>query len=288
MLLGVACRTGAPLDLDLPPLVWRALCGAPAREADWADVDARGCAALAALDAAEDTATEEERDALLPHAWAAPRLDGALLHLAPNGDADAGVRWEDRRAYVAAARAARAAQLSPQLAAMRAGLASVLPGALLPLLPPRELARRACGSPDVNVAALRASATYAGVRYDEPHIAHFWAALESFTPRQRRAFLRFAWGRARLPPPGSAAAARGLELQPLARAQGADPDAYLPVAHTCFFAVELPRYSSAAVMARRLLYACEEGVAIDIDHAVRDARAWGDAGGDDAGGAADA
>ncbi len=41
-------------------------------------------------------------------------------------------------------------------------------------------------------------------------------------------------------------------------------------------------------MARRLLYACEEGVAIDIDHAVRDARAWGDAGADDAGGAADA
>ena len=53
-----------------------------------------------------------------------------------------------------------------------------------------------------------------------------------------------------------------------------NPDNYLPVSHTCFFSVELPRYSSAAVMRSRLLYACAEGVAIDADHAERDAAAW--------------
>lgn len=48
-------------------------------------------------------------------------------------------------------------------------------------------------------------------------------------------------------------------------------------AHTCFFSVELPRYSSEAVMRERLLYACAEGVAIDADWAVRDASAWAEA-----------
>ena len=64
-------------------------------------------------------------------------------------------------------------------------------------------------------------------------------------------------------------------LQPLLRTAGS-PDAYLPVAHTCFFSLELPRYSSLEVTRARLMYAVSEGVAIDTDHAVRDARAWRD------------
>ena len=46
---------------------------------------------------------------------------------------------------------------------------------------------------------------------------HFWDVLESFTLEQRRQFLRFVWGRGRLPPGGEA---RCLELQPLARTVG--------------------------------------------------------------------
>jgi len=52
-------------------------------------------------------------------------------------------------------------------------------------------------------------------------------------------------------------------------------DAYLPVAHTCYFSLELPCYSSAEVMRRRLEYAMTEGVAIDLDHTVAaTAAAW--------------
>ena len=45
--------------------------------------------------------------------------------------------------------------------------------------------------------------------------------------------------------------------------------------------MELPRYTSAAVMRERLLYACAEGVAIDADWAVRDASAWAETPADD-------
>jgi hypothetical protein len=52
-------------------------------------------------------------------------------------------------------------------------------------------------------------------------------------------------------------------------------DAYLPVAHTCYFSLELPCYSSVEVMRRRLEYAMTEGVAIDLDHTVAaTAAAW--------------
>jgi hypothetical protein len=51
-------------------------------------------------------------------------------------------------------------------------------------------------------------------------------------------------------------------------------DAYLPVAHTCYFSLELPCYSSAEVTRRRLEYAMTEGVAIDLDHTVAATAAW--------------
>ena len=45
-----------------------------------------------------------------------------------------------------------------------------------------------------------------------------------------------------------------------------NPDSYLPQAHTCFFSMELPEYSSEQVMRERLLYAITECVAIDTDY----------------------
>ena len=60
----------------------------------------------------------------------------------------------------------------------------------------------------------------------------------------------------------------------------AHPDAAYPVAHTCFFSLELPAYSSAAICHDRMLYAITNCNAIDIDTttAARENRdqAWDD------------
>lgn len=54
------------------------------------------------------------------------------------------------------------------------------------------------------------------------------------------------------------------------------------MAHTCYFSLELPRYSSVEVMRRRLEYAMTEGVAIDLDHTVAaTTAAWADPVSDD-------
>lgn len=44
------------------------------------------------------------------------------------------------------------------------------------------------------------------------------------------------------------------------------PDNYLPVSHTCFFELELPRYSSVSVMRERLRYSIMNCAAIDTDN----------------------
>jgi len=44
-----------------------------------------------------------------------------------------------------------------------------------------------------------------------------------------------------------------------------NPDATLPTAHTCFFALDLPKYSSYEVMKEKLKYAIVNCQAIDTD-----------------------
>lgn len=45
----------------------------------------------------------------------------------------------------------------------------------------------------------------------------------------------------------------------------AEPDIMLPVAHTCFFSIELPKYSSNEILRDKLKYAITHCQAIDTD-----------------------
>ncbi len=100
---------------------------------------------------------------------------------------------------------------------------------------------------------------------------------EDFTPVERALFVRFVWGRSRLPLRASQFRHR-FKLQAFHRPRPPQPqqarededgdgdDQYLPVAHTCFFALDLPSYSSRAVCADRLRYAIHHCSSIDLDN----------------------
>ena len=116
-----------------------------------------------------------------------------------------------------------------------------------------------------------------GVKESDPHIRFFWAVLESFSEEERRQFLRFAWGRERLPQekdfledmkifPNLRYVVRynlmtyvtdpNCNLRP-------NPDNQLPHAETCFFNVSLPKYTSEEVLRARLLMAITSTQAMD-------------------------
>ena len=76
-----------------------------------------------------------------------------------------------------------------------------------------------------------------------------WSALKKFSDADKRLFLRFVWGRSSLPA-GPTGLTQKFKIQS-AVGEGAetDPDSYLPKAHTCFFSLNLPRYTSEQVTA---------------------------------------
>ena len=151
-----------------------------------------------------------------------------------------------------------------------------------------------CGPQHVDIALLRRCTEYGSeadrsIGVESPEVQIFWDALESFDEAQRQAFLRFVWGRSRLPrraadfqqpfnirrmplaAEAEAKAEAGEEegkREDGTRGPGAAGDReskqqqqqqqlplLLPKAFTCFFRLDLPGYISVEQCSRSLLYA---------------------------------
>lgn len=84
--------------------------------------------------------------------------------------------------------------------------------------------------------------------------------METLTEEERSLYLKFVWGRSRLP----------INLENLSRKHsieyysGRAADS-LPISHTCFFRIDLPAYSSEEILKQRLLYAINFCGDIDAD-----------------------
>ena len=147
--------------------------------------------------------------------------------------------------------------------ALLQGLSYMVPQRLLPLFSWQQLELLTCGSADIDVDLLRSRTKYGvGVSPNQRHVRYLWRTLRRFSPENRALFLRFVWGRTRLPAtPGEWGDVRFT----LHTRHCSSPDANYPVAHTCFFSLELPAYSSLAVCIERLTYAITNCQNIDID-----------------------
>jgi len=201
--------------------------------------------------------------------WSTRVTGGALVELRPGGAAMA-VQPSEARAWAQSVEWARLHEADRALFAIRDGLASVVPAAVLPLLTGEELEAAICGRAEIDLSLLAANTEYdEDVPPDSDHVKRFWRVLESFDHDERAAFLRFVWARSRLP-----AAA---DFQQKFKLQGSvgdgpktSPDSWLPKAHTCFFSLNLPRYSSDEVMAKQLRYAIFNCIEMDADFKLAD------------------
>lgn len=271
-IMGGAFRSEEPLDLFLPPLVWRYLCAYPITETEVEQVDsicvqcvrefrklAPSSAAESAGDAGDEGGPAELFDDVFGEDYFVTQLSDHSTKELVEGGARVRVTLPRSREYAEALLQARVHEFDVQLRKMREGLLSVVPEVAVLLLTPEELEGRVCGQADYKPEELRKGATYEGLTSEDRRVQLLWKALEAATPLQRRLFLRFVSGRDRLP----------VKLRVLPLTTQADPDTVLPRAATCFFAVELPDYSSLEVMKRKLFYCIENCADMDTDFNAR-------------------
>jgi len=121
-----------------------------------------------------------------------------------------------------------------------------------------------CGSPDVPLYLLKSVCTHKGISPNDDLAKWLWEVLESFSNEERSLFLRFVWGRTRLPRTLADFRGRDFVVQVCSVCEWSGgiftshiwfkifqqvpdkyhpPDHYLPESYTCFFMLKLPRYS---------------------------------------------
>ena len=259
-LMGMVMRNGELLHLDLSPVVWKLLGGEPVaapEDLEAVDVEiARSLRLLRAMGREEfDAAFADHLD------FTCVATDGRTVELVPGG-AQRTVGYDDRVEYARLVEQYRLREFDAQAAALRAGLATIVPARLLALFTWEEIEVMVCGLRQVDVGLLRQVTEYSsGVRPEDPHVQYLWQVLEEWTDEERSMFIRFCWGRSRLPLRAEDFPQR-FKIQCFGRAPA---DNYLPVAHTCFFSLELPAYSSLEVCRRKLTLAISACSEIDAD-----------------------
>ncbi|KAL8008320.1 putative vacuolar protein sorting-associated protein [Plasmopara halstedii] len=264
-LAGVAVRTKTPLDLNLAPAVWKLLVG---QQVTRHDIEAihHGCFqvvdTIANLDA--HGITEPMFDEIVDASFTVLSSTRETVELVPGGK-HLHVTWDDREDYAHAVEMYRLAEFTPVCRDILRGMATILPASTLSILSWHELRTLVCGKASVDIALLRRRTVYGdGCHATDPHITYFWDVLAKFSEEQKSSFLRFVWGRSRLPT-HAADFTQDFKIAGLPRAVGR-ADMYLPIAHTCFFSIDLPAYSCKEVMHDKLVYAITHCQSIDADN----------------------
>ncbi|KDO27055.1 hypothetical protein SPRG_07766 [Saprolegnia parasitica CBS 223.65] len=267
-LIGMAVRHGLQMGLDVPSVVWRPLVGLPLHVAHLREIDV---VAANMLEQVQDDALKGE-----PLVFTTHLSDGTEVPLLPDGDARL-VDSSNRAEYVELSLRKRLNESSPQLQALRDGLASVLPMELTGLFTAREFEVLVCGRRQVDVNLLQQCTEYEDVDPQSNHIQFFWQVLHEMSNEDRTLFLRFVWARSRMPNSAKEFPMNFKIQAPHDQGARQTPDAYLPHAQTCFFSLSLPAYSTKEILRVKLLYAIQNSPNMDADVRLHNAEGWADA-----------
>jgi hypothetical protein len=262
-LMGLSLRTRDLFNVHLPSMVWKALLGQPLTLDDIQGVDVLSANILRDLlaDDKKNTPVELYNTEMQWCKFSAMCADGVVRPLCPDGETKS-LTYENRHEYASLLLTFRLNEFKVQTAAIRRGLGKVIPLNSLGLFSWRELETMVCGLAfgTDSVALLKSETVYNSCSPTDQHIVWFWDILENdFTNEQRALYLTFVWGRSRLP---STAAEFSSKHHIACRGGGSDA---FPLAHTCFFTLDLPIYTDRAVMAQRLATAISMCGAIDAD-----------------------
>ncbi|XP_015429351.1 PREDICTED: LOW QUALITY PROTEIN: E3 ubiquitin-protein ligase HERC2 [Dufourea novaeangliae] len=261
IVMGIAIRTGSPLSLNLAEPVWKQLAGSSLTPADLTEVDRDYVPGLLCI---RDMDPDEKVFQTLEMPFSTP---SAVGHDVPLSNRYQKITPANKHEYVRLALNYRLHEFDTQVAAVREGMSKVIPVPFLALFSGAELETMVCGSPDIPLTLLKSVATYKGIETSAPLIQWFWEVMEEFSNQERSLFLRFVWGRTRLPRTIADFRGRDFVLQVMDKYN--PPDHFLPESYTCFFLLKMPRYSCKLVLCQKLKYAIHFCKSIDTDEYAR-------------------
>ena len=258
--MGAAIRTQNNLNLALPPLFWKKILREPVGIKDLRGIDVCMVQILEILQ--NPSAHELTRDNFsmaYEETFTTRDSSGRIIELIENGK-DIPVTFDNCGEYGQLIVKKRLEEHPIAYNRIRDGMSAVVPIDYLNLLSYKQLETLVCGATNIDIDILKENTEYEGCSASDQHIGFFWEVLKEFSPKEKSLYLKFVWGRSRLP------SGKDWKHMKITRSNPSGPvNNYMPVSHTCFFTLDLPAYTNKDAMKQKLLYAITHCTAIDLD-----------------------
>lgn len=257
--LGFNLRTGSAMDWHFTPMFWKQLVGDNVGMKDFDGFDQYALTAFKDLEKHANKYKPEEFDAVVDETFTTVLSSQKTVPLCPDGE-NKKVTHENYQEFIALTIKARQAEASNQMKWLKEGISEIIDLNILTFLNWDEIEKRACGG-EIETEVLKSISEYRDCSVDSTIIKWFWKMFDSFSQEDRKAYLKFVWGRSKIPVDTS-----NLYYKHRISVYSHWNENALPKSHTCFFMIDIPEYKNYETMHARIKYAIETCGEIDDDY----------------------
>ena len=260
-LMASAIATGELLDLNLHPIVWKSLLGNDIKFFEFESVDIFFYKLINDFESLllKKDSNYFNFESLYDLNFTILNSAGTEVNLVKNGN-QIKVTFKELKNYIELAKKVRLDEFSQQIKYLKEGFNSVIPQRVFQVLTWRQLEELVCGKHKLDVYLLKKKTKYeGGYKENDEVIKWFWEWLENSSENNQILYLKFVWGRTRLPRDDICSYTH---IVSKIRASGGT----FPHSATCFFTLKLPAYSNKEELFRKMDFAVENCYEIDGDH----------------------
>lgn len=261
-LMGMSFRSGILLDVSLSRFVWKQVAGIEVTKADLKFVDELFVNSIEDVVAKSKSLSDEEFKQQVGSVYNMNVLlsSGEMVDLIENGG-NIPVTKDLAQEYHDKALRARLDESKLQVQALVAGIDKTFDKNFLKMVSWQYLEYKVVGLTEVDIARLKEITSYRNCSETHEVVKRFWQVLDSLSNEDKISYLRFVWGRTRLPLKEQEVA----DIHTIQLDENAD-SSRLPIGRTCFFRIELPPYENSQLLKSKLLYSINHCFAIDADY----------------------
>lgn len=198
--IGFGILSKSPISLNLAPTVWKQILGEELTLNDLTQIDNYSAQVLTDLRQYSSSLTDEEFEATIDQNFTTVLSNGDEVVLCEGGE-EKMIKKDNIEEFIALVVKARSSEAFEQNRAIQEGINIVFKGNLdvMAYLTPAAIEIRACGEKTISVERFKSITTYPNCAGDHEIVGRFWRVFEEFQPEERALYLKFVWGRNRLP-----------------------------------------------------------------------------------------
>ena len=248
-LMGTAISSGEALNLNLHPIIWKKILD---KEIEFNEYETIDHIFFRNTIKKLEEALEKKDNILLEVFdlnFVIKNSKETDIELIEKGS-DTKVNLDNLEKFIKLAKEKRMNEFQTQLDYIKKGLFSVIDKNIIQILNWKQLEEMICGKNKLDIDDFKKHTHYHGYKDNDEVIKWFWEWLENSNEETQFKYLKFVSGRTRLSQSGF-----GFEYTHLITKAGNNNS--FPIAHTCFFTLDLPNYESKEILVEKITYAIE-------------------------------